>query len=275
MACDILRFWWGLLYWNTRKSYFRWRRGAVRCPCQNPAIQVAPGDRLRCGERLAPAGSIPSRLPFVWWRHPPDCVARWTGRTCGHSGGEPRRITLAGCRNLPGGCPWAFVFFRVIGYPLSPLSLAWPPRWHEVASRPQRIFSGQSQTSAGCEPHQRSHPFARSCLPEQSSQLRGGLQFAQLTSPGQPELADPVLPSHARSPGRRATTGEAWFRFLLVRGRFARIAALASARLREDAQQRPVWLHACSSPPATPAMTSLSARSSPSHQLASSRSMSR
>ena len=34
---DFLRFWWGLLYWNTRKGLFRLNRDQASCPCQNPS----------------------------------------------------------------------------------------------------------------------------------------------------------------------------------------------------------------------------------------------
>lgn len=243
---DILRFWWGLLYWNTRKSYFRCRRGAVRCPCQNPS------DSGRAGETACDAVND-WRRPARFRRVCPLLVATPAGLRCSVDGKDVRPFWRRAAAYYLGGVAGiylaaalgAFVFFRVIGYPLSPLSLAWPPRWHELRLARSEYFLAKARRAL--DAHRINEAILSLDLAYRNNprNYEAGLQFAQLTSPGQPELADPVFALLMRDhPDRRATTGEAWFRFLLVRGRFARIAALASARLREDAQQRPVWLHA-------------------------------
>ena len=34
---DTLRMAWGFLYWNARKSWYRWRGTRGSCPCQHPS----------------------------------------------------------------------------------------------------------------------------------------------------------------------------------------------------------------------------------------------
>jgi hypothetical protein len=243
---DILRFWWGLLYWNTRKSFFRLRRDRARCACQNPS------DSGRAGETGCDAAA--------GWHHParfrrvcPLLVATPAGLRCSADAKDVRPFWLraaAYCLGAMAGiylavALGAFVCFRLIGYPLSPLTLVWPPRWHELHLARSEYFMTKARRALDAHRVNEAILSLDLAFRNNPRNYEAGFQFAQLTSPGQPELADPVFALLMRDhPDRRATTSEAWFRFLLAHGRFARVADLASGRLRDDAQQRHVWLHA-------------------------------
>ena len=243
---DLLRFWWGLLYWNTRKSFFRLRRDRARGPCQNPS------DSGRAGETGCDALND-WHQPARFRRVCPLLVATPAGLRCSVDAKDVRPFWQRAAAYYLGALAGiylavalgAFAFFRLIGYPLSPLTLAWPPRWPELRLARSEYFVTKARRAL--EAHRINEAILSLDLAFRNNprNYEAGFQFAQLTSPGQPELADPVFALLMREhPDRRATTGEAWFRFLLVHGRFVRIAELASARLLDDAQQRPVWLHA-------------------------------
>ena len=118
---DVFRFWWGLLYWNMRKSWFRLRGNRARCPCQNPsdsgrALETAcdaaqdwhePARFRRVCPLLAgtPAGlrcSVDSKDVRPFWR-----------RAGAYYLGTAVAVCVAGAMV-------AFVVLRLVGYPLSP-----------------------------------------------------------------------------------------------------------------------------------------------------------
>jgi hypothetical protein len=243
---DILRFWWGLLYWNTRKSFFRRHRDRARWACQNPS------DSGRAGETGCDAAAgwhQPTRFRRVC----PLLVATPAGLRCSADVKDVRPFWRRAAAYYLGAMAGiylavvlgALAFFRLIGYPLAPLTLAWPPRWHELRLARSEYFVTKARRALDAHRINEAILSLDLAFRNNPRNYEAGLQFAQLTSPGQPELADPVFALLMRDhPDRRATTSEAWFRFLLVHGRLDRVAELAAARLQDDAQQRPVWLHA-------------------------------
>ena len=244
--CDFLRFWWDLIYWNTRKSFFRLRRGNARCPCQNPSDS---GRARETGCDAAHAWHRPARFRRVC----PLLVEVNDALRCSVDTRNVRPFWLRAAAYYFGTAAavylvvalGVYVVLRVVGYPLSPLTVAWPPRWHELHQARSDYFMAKARRAL--DAHRVSEAILSLDIAYRNNPRNAdaGFQLAQLTSPGQPEFASSIFAGLMRDfPDRRRETSEAWFRLLLIQGRFAQIAGLASARLVEDAQQRPAWLHA-------------------------------
>jgi tetratricopeptide (TPR) repeat protein len=243
---DFLRFWWGLLYWNSRKSLFRLHRDRARCPCQNlsdsgraretgcdaahywykPArfrrvcpLLVETPEGLRC--------SVDTRDVRPFWR-----------RAAAYYVAAALALYLAATLGF-------FVCLRLIGYPLSPVTLLWPPRWPELRLARSDYFVAKAQRALDAHRVNEAILSLEIAFQNNPRNFDVGLQLAQLMSLGQPEVADRIFGLLMREhPEHRATTAEAWYKFLIVNGRFDRAASLASRLLLEDPAQRPAWLHA-------------------------------
>ena len=243
---DFFRFWWGLLYWNLRKSYFHRRRDRARCPCQNPSDS---GRARETGCDAAQYWQQPARFHRVC----PLLIETPDGLRCAADTKDVRPFWRRAAAYYLGvaagiylaGALGAFVLLRIIGYPLSPLALAWPPRWHELRLARSEYFVAKAQRALDANHVNEAILSLDIAFRSNPRNYDVGLQLAQLISLGQPELADQIFTILMRDhPARRAATAEAWLRFLLVHGRFTRISELAAARLVEDPAQRPAWLHA-------------------------------
>ena len=243
---DFLRFWWGLLYWNARKSYFRLRRERARCPCQNPSDS---GRAQETGCDAAVSWHTPARFRRVC----PLLVATPGGLRCSVDAKDVRPFWRRAAAWYLGaiataylvGALGAFALLRLVGYPVSPLALAWPPRWHELRAARSEYFVAKAQRALNANRVNEAILSLDIAFRSNPRNYDVGLELAQLMSLGQPELADQLFNLLLRDhPTKRAVTAEAWLRFLLVHGRFARAAELATMRLLDDPAQRPAWLQA-------------------------------
>ena len=242
----MMRFWWGLLYWNARKSFFRWRGGRGRCPCQNPSDS---GRALATTCEAAQEWGVPARFRRVCpllvdtpagFRCSVDTrdVRPFWGRAGVYFLGAAAAVGLAGALAV-------FVLLRLVGYPISPLAVIWPARWHELRLAQSEYFVAKARRALDAQRVGEAILSLEIAYRDDARNYNAGFQLAQLTAIGEPEFADPVFAALMRDfPDRRAATSEAWFRLLLVHGRCARAAELAAVRLVDDAPQRPVWLHA-------------------------------
>ncbi len=243
---DLFRLAWGLLYWNSHKSWFQLRRGRSPCPCQSPSdsgrafetacdaclswdrparfrrvcpLLVQTPDGLRCSV------DTPQVRPF------------W-GRAFAVYGGTALSLYLAGALAL-------FVVLRVVGYPINLGHLVWPGKWHRVTEvrgwffmeRANRAFA-VGRTSEGMLYLSNAYDF-------DPNNLNIALTLAQKLQSGQPIRSDRIyrrlLETH---PAQRPTLSEAWFRALLARGDFTTIVELAHQQVLQDEPRAGIWLRA-------------------------------
>ncbi len=242
---DYLRFWWGLLYWNGRKSWFRLRRDRAPCPCQNPSDS---GRARETGCDAAHGWRRPERFRrvcplMVMMPDGPRCtvdtrdVRPFWGRAFGYAAGAAAGVYLAAVLG-------AFVLLRTIGYPISPLALAWPPRWHEFRQARSEFFTAKAQRALAANRVNEAILSFEIAYRDNPRNYAAGMRLAQLMSIAQPEFSDRVFARLMHDhPAERTDTARAWLRSLLLHGRFAQAADLAVDRLTVDSAYRPDWLH--------------------------------
>jgi len=243
---DLLRFWWGLLYWNLRKSLFRRHRDRPRSPCQNPSDS---GRARETGCEAAQYWHRPARFRRVC----PLLVETPAGLRCSVDARDVRpfwRRAAAYYASAVAGCYLAvtlgaFVTLRLIGYPLSPLTLLWPLRWPELRVVRSEYFVAKAQRALDAHRVNEAILSLDIAFNTNPGNYDAGMELAQLLALGQPDLAERIFTLLMRDhPERRATTAEAWLRLLLVNGRFDHAATLAATLFLQDPVQRPAWLHA-------------------------------
>lgn len=243
-AGDFFRFWWSLFYWNIRKTVFRWRGG--RCPCQNPsdsgrALETAcdacgPWHQPARFRRVCPLLVLtPAGLRCS--ADTKDVRPFW-GRTLGFCGGGAAAVYLTAVLGV-------FAVLRGIGYPVRFAAVAWPPAWREIqAARAEYFYEKARQALAASRVNEAllALSYAYNLNPHNH---QAGLLLARLWQTSQPVLSDRL---YARllhdDPGQAVPVAQEWYRALLARGDFPRIAQLVPAFLADDDAHAPVWLYA-------------------------------
>lgn len=245
-CADFLRLLWGLIYWNGRKSWYRFRRGASPCPCQSPSDS---GRALETQCEACLAWRQPGRFRRVCPLLTPTprglrCgadtaeVRPFWGRALAWYGGALLTIYLAAVVGV-------FAFLRTIGYPVNLLHVGLPPLWPRVVQARGWFFLHKSNLA-----------FAHDRIPEGLLYLANaydfdpgnyavGLSLAKHLQVGQPARSDEVFQRLLRDhPGQRHPTAQEWFRALLARGSFERIASLARDELAAGSPHSAVWMRA-------------------------------
>ena len=207
---DLFRLAWGLLYWNTRKAWFQWRRGRARCPCQNPSDS---GRAFETGCEACVHWHQPARFRRVCplLVETPDglrCAANtadvrpFWGHAARYYGGTLLALYLAGAIAV-------FAFLRIIGYPSSIVHVTWPGLWYRVPQargwfffdRSNRAFA-EGKTAEGLLYLSNAYEF-------DPGNYTIGLTLARALQPGQPavsnRLYDQLLHQH---PALHAATAE-------------------------------------------------------------------
>jgi hypothetical protein len=241
---DLFRLFWGLLYWNTRKAWFRARRGRSACPCQSLSdsgrayetqceactswhrpwrfrrvcpLLVQTKDGLRCSANTADV------RPF--WR-----------RTGAYYGGSALALYSIGVLGV-------FIFLRTVGYPVSIIHVGLPPLWHKVGQargwffleRSNRAFL-EGRTGEGLLYLANSYEF-------DPTNFAAGLSLAKHFQVGQPGRSDEVFARLMRDhPDQQNVTAQEWFRALLARGNFKKINELAREQILSDTKHAAVWV---------------------------------
>lgn len=229
-----------------RKTWFRLRRGRSACPCQHPS------DSGRARETQCDA--------CVTWRRPARfrrvcpllvdtpaglrCAANtadvrpFWGRAFGYYGGALLGLYGAGALAV-------FIFLRAVGYPISIVHVTLPPLWHKVGQargwffldRSTRAFA-EGRTSEGLLYLANAYEF-------DPGNYGAGLALAKILQTVQPTRSDEVFRQLLREhPAKRHTTAQEWYRALLPRGSFDKIAPLARDELLADPVHAAVWARA-------------------------------
>ena len=245
-CADFFRFWWGLIYWNTRKTWFQIRRGRSACPCQTPSDS---GRAYETGCDACAGWHKQQRFKRVC----PLLVETKDGLRCSVNTLRVRPFWLRAFGYFGGsalvvygvGALAVFVFLRTIGYPVSIVHVALPPLWHRVGQargwffleRSNRAFA-EGRTAEGLL-------YLDNAFHFDPTNYTAGLSLAKHYQVGQPARSDEVFARLLREhPDKQHATAQDWFRALLARGSFHKITALARDELLSDSTHAAVWVRA-------------------------------
>jgi hypothetical protein len=245
-CADFFRFWWGLVYWNARKSWFRLRRGRSACPCQNPS-DSGRAFETQCDacmhwsrqarfKRVCPL-LVDTPQGLRCSAHTAEVRPFW-GRCLGYYGAAAGVFYAIGVLSV-------FTFLRTIGYPISIVHVGLPPLWYRVGQARGWFFEDRAEKAFAANRTQEGLLYLTNSFEFDPTNYRVGLRLAKYYQVSQPARSDEIFEKLLREhPDKRHATAQEWFRALLSRGAFPRIATLARAELLADAQGSAVWMRA-------------------------------
>ncbi len=243
---DLFRLYGGLLYWNVRKSWFRWRRGRAPCPCQSPSDS---GRAFETGCEACVQWSRPIRFRRVC----PLLVETQDGLRCSADTADVRPFwgragawyggTLLGFYGV--GVLAVFIFLRSVGYPVSVFDVGLPLRWHRLEKARAWYFFEQSTHAFANGKGAEGLLYLANAYEFDPSNYQIGITLAKNYQVAQPEQSDRVFAQLMRDhPDRRDPTAWDWYRALLARGNFTRSAELAHDELLVDPAHAHAWMRA-------------------------------
>jgi hypothetical protein len=230
---DFFRLIWALVYWNSRKTYFRLRRGRVPCPCQSIS------DSGRAYESMCEACSLwerPARFRAVC----PLLVSTPQGLRCSVNAQDVRPFWGRAAGLAGGGLATAyllatiglFVGLRVIGYPVSYFAVAWPPAWSRINEARGEYFLRKGVTALAennIKEALLSLSYAYTIAP---NNYDVGFALASLRQLANPSFSDQLYARLlAQHPAHNDQTADAWHRALLARGDYEQLIRLDLAQL--------------------------------------------
>lgn len=245
---DFFRFWWSLVYWNARKSFFRLRgRDAGSCPCQS-ASDSGIAMQTRC--EAAATWNDPARFRRVCplLTSTPDglrCSAHtenvrpFWGRALGYY------AALFAALYLGAGIA-AYVGLRRIGYEVGLTTVLWPGNWSQMRAAQERMYARRAQEALAADNFQAAILALDMVCQLNPRNEPAALALANLWQiSGRASLADGIYERLMREmPGHRSRIAQIWYRALLNRSDYAQIGRLAPRMLVEDPTQQAPWLHA-------------------------------
>jgi hypothetical protein len=245
-CADTLRLFWGLLYWNLRKAWFRARRGRARCPCQSPSDSGRAG-ATGCDACLS--WHRPARFRAVC----PLLVETPDGLRCSANTADVRPFwgraaaiwgsTAIGC--YLSGALALFIFLRAIGYPVNIFHVTLPTHWYRVTEVRSGFFLNRANEAFTQGRVTDALLYLSSAYEFDRGNYTAGFLLAKHLQVGQPARSDEIFQALLLSqPDRARQTAQEWFRALLARGNFERVATLAREELLAGAPSPAVWVRA-------------------------------
>ena len=243
---DFFRLAWGLLYWNTRKSLFRLRRGRTRSPCQSPSdsgramethcdacLNFEKPSRFR---RVCPL-LVDTKDGLVCSAHTADVRPFW-GKVARYYGGTLLALYATGVIGV-------FIFLRTIGYPVSIVHVGLPPLWYRVPQARSWFFVEKSNQAFVAGKTSEGLLYLNNAYNFDPSNYGAGLALAKHYQAGQARASDDLYARLLREhPNQRSLTSQEWFRALLARGDFNAAAQLAHDETLADAGRAQAWMRA-------------------------------
>lgn len=245
---DFFLFWWALLYWNVRKTWFR-LRGPTRdsCPCQVYSDSGHAFDS-RCN------AVVNWRKPARFRRVCPLLVETKDGWRCGVDAERVRpfwgRAALFGSGALLAlylaATLAVFGFLRFAHYETTYLTVAWPPLWSELRGSQEKLYAARAQKALAAGDYAEAVLALQMVCKINPQNYPAAITLANLSQvAGQPTVAEHIFARLMHEvPGQRPATAQIWVRSLLAHGDYAQIKPLAIAMLTEDSGRREAWLHA-------------------------------
>lgn len=244
---DSVRLAWGLIYWNIRKSAYRISGRRRPPPCQNPsdsgkAMQTRcegcvswdqprrfrkvcpllvenPDGQLRC--------SVDDREVRPYW-----------GRFLRYYGGVFASLYLVCGIGL-------YAYLRSIGYPISPVHLLWPPKWHLVPQAESGYFFNESRTAMLSGDYRKGLLALANAYEADPKNYIAALEMAENNEAMQPAMADQIyaalLTTH---PEHRQEITDHWYHSELARGDDLAIEPLAAGEVDADPSRENFWMRA-------------------------------
>lgn len=245
---DFLRFWWGLLYWNSRKTWFRIRGSdPLRCPCQNPSDSGRALD-TRCD--AAAGWNRPHRFRRVC----PLLVSTPDGLRCSVDAAavRPYWLRAAGYAGLAAlgiylaGALTAFTVMRSVGYRVGALSVFWPGNWQDVREAQEQMYARRAKEALASQNFQGAILALEMVCQINPRNESAALALANLWQvSGRTSMADSIFARLIEDfPADRPRLAQIWYRGLLCRADFAQIAQVAPRMLLERNTEHAPWLHA-------------------------------
>lgn len=243
---DSFRFASGLLYWNARKSWFRLRRGQVRCPCQSPSDSGRALD-TRCDacvtwnrperfRRVCPL-LVPTDEGLRCSVDTPNVRPFWS-RAAAWYGGAALALYAAAVVVV-------FGFLRFVGYPVSIVQVSLPPLWSQLGQARGAFFLQRSQRAFAAGRTNEGLLYLTNAYEFAPENYNTGLSLAKAYQIGQPARSDEIFARLLRDhPRHRAFTGQQWVLALISRGDFKGAATLASSELQGDPPRANAWMRA-------------------------------
>jgi hypothetical protein len=240
---DLGRLFWGLLYWNLRKTLFRIRGASGVAPCQHPSDSGRAGEtgceacagwndagrfRRMCpllavsgGRRVCSVGA-PEVRPF------------W-GRAVLIYAGSLAALSLAAVIVV-------FASFRAIGYRVPLYAVAWPPAWHRVSKARADYFYRMALRTLEDGDVRRSFLAlgqVHALDPDNDDASRLLAQFTEITNPEYSDgLYAGLVFGHR---GDFEKTAQVWLHAVLSRGDLRTVAGLSARMLRDGGTNVPAW----------------------------------